>query len=86
MTTETAIAISNLLSRTLKLSNFLDLLPEAQVSTLVEAENLLATDLELTTKRQLMSYLEAIAASSLLTGEAKDRAIALVEPWVNPQF
>lgn len=85
--TETAIANFTLINRTLQLNNFLDLLLEAQLATLVETEDLIKdTELESPTRRQLMSYLEAIASSSKLTGEAKDRAIALVEPWVNPQF
>lgn len=87
MTTETEIAILTLISRTLQLKAFLELLPECQLATLLEAEGLLKNaELELPARRQLMSYLEAIASSSNLTGEAKEKAIALVEPWINPQF
>ena len=85
--TETAIALFDLLNRSLKLTHFLAMVgPEYQLATLNEAEQLMET-LELPQKRQLMSYVEAIAASSKLEkGEVRDKAIALVDPWINPLF
>lgn len=85
--TDDAIAVSNLLSRTLKKELFYGLLPEAQTATLTEVETLLEQpDLLLTTKRQLMSYLKVIAADCRLSKEIKAQAVKLVEPWLNPGF
>ena len=87
MGTEDAIAVSNLLSRTLKKESFYGLLPETQTAMLTEVETLLEQpDLLLTTKRQLMGYLTAIAADCRLTKEIKEQVAKLVEPWLNPGF
>ena len=81
------VAIVKLLNRTLQLSDFLELLPEYQLATLIEAEDLLKDpEVEQDARSQLLQLITAIAACSLLTGEVKDRAIALVPPCPNLPF
>ena len=81
------VAIFNLLNRTLQLDSFLGLLPEAQLATLIEAEDLLKDpEVEHDARSQLLQLITAIAACSSLTGEAKERAIALVARALTCRF
>ena len=81
------IAIFNLLNRTLQIDSVLELLPESQLATLIETEDLLKdSEVEEDARSQLMQLITAIAACSLLTGEVKEKAIALVAPCPNLPF
>ena len=90
MTTATDVmnvAIFNLLNRTLQLDSFLGLLPEYQLATLIETEDLLKdSEVEQDARSQLMQLITAIAACSSITGEVKEKAIALVAPCPNLPF
>ena len=83
------ITLANLkiLSRTLQLSDFLELLPESQLATLIETEDLLKDpEVEQDARSQLLQLITAIAACSSLTGEVKEKAIALVARALSCRF
>ena len=83
------ITLANLkiLSRTLRFDDFLELLPESQLATLIEAEDLLKDpEVEQDARSQLLQLITAIAACSSLNGKVKEKAIALVAPCPNLPF